>query len=257
MWLSPDNTEVKKANMSGMFRVNLAFYQNINTFKCVDYDIDFADIKQERARRHPPLTQSIQKPREKAKKSSAQTQLSIPDHAFKEFLSQDGNIQIEVSAGDKQDIQGKRSESTSPDMMSEKASAALTSVDSQLQINVNEASEGEPGTVPIPQSRSPFWVKFNKLHKVFLMNIPQLKGDNILTKSTEVQSASPENTTLEGTDDNVGTKSSEIEKECGNDKSEPNTHSKALHGNPSEEQPSTSNQNPKPKGVVVLLMWHP
>ena len=33
MWLSLDNTEVKKANMSGMFRVNLAFYRNINTSK--------------------------------------------------------------------------------------------------------------------------------------------------------------------------------------------------------------------------------
>ena len=41
MWLSLDNTEVKKANMSGMFRVNLAFYRNINTSKCVDYNIDF------------------------------------------------------------------------------------------------------------------------------------------------------------------------------------------------------------------------
>ena len=46
MWLSLDNTEVKKANMSGMFRVNLAFYRNINTSKCVDYNIDFAAIKQ-------------------------------------------------------------------------------------------------------------------------------------------------------------------------------------------------------------------
>ena len=55
MWLSLDNTEVKKANMSGMFRVNLAFYRNINTSKCVDYNIDFVDIKQGHARRCPPL----------------------------------------------------------------------------------------------------------------------------------------------------------------------------------------------------------
>ena len=39
MWLSLDNTEVKKANMSGMFRVNLAFYCNIKSSKCVDYNI--------------------------------------------------------------------------------------------------------------------------------------------------------------------------------------------------------------------------
>ena len=55
MWLSLDNTEVKKANMSGMFRVNLAFYRNINTSKWVDYNIDFVAIKQGRARRRPPL----------------------------------------------------------------------------------------------------------------------------------------------------------------------------------------------------------
>ena len=55
MWLSLDNTEVKKANLSGMFRVNLAFYHNINTSKCVDYNIDFVAIKQGHARRRPPL----------------------------------------------------------------------------------------------------------------------------------------------------------------------------------------------------------
>ena len=33
--------------MSGMFRVNLAFYRNINTSKCVEYNIDFVDIKQD------------------------------------------------------------------------------------------------------------------------------------------------------------------------------------------------------------------
>ena len=55
MWLSLDNTEVKKANMSWMFRVNLAFYHNINTSKCVDYNIDFVAIKQGHTRRRPLL----------------------------------------------------------------------------------------------------------------------------------------------------------------------------------------------------------
>ena len=55
MWLSLDNTEVQKANLSGMFRVNLAFYRNINTSKCVGYNIDFVAIKQGCARRCPPL----------------------------------------------------------------------------------------------------------------------------------------------------------------------------------------------------------
>ena len=92
MWLSLDNTEVKKANMSGMFRINLGFYQNINTSKCVDYNIDFVAIKQGHARRCPQvLVKSHPKysgPKGKGKKSSAQPQLSIPNDAFKEYLGE-------------------------------------------------------------------------------------------------------------------------------------------------------------------------
>ena len=119
-----------------------------------------------------------------------------------------------------------------------------------LQINVNEASEGQPGTVPIPQ--------FSSSNSGEIPEAPQTvsdehasvqsAGENALTKSTEVQSVSPEKAALESTDDNVGTKSSEIEKESVNHQSEPNTHSKALPGNPSQEQPSTCDQNPKAKG---------
>ena len=36
--------------------------------------------------------------------------------------------------------------------------------------------------------------------------------------------------------DKVGTKSSHIQKESVNDKSEPNTHKEALHANPSENR---------------------
>ena len=132
MWLSIDNTEVKKANMSGMFRVNLAFYRNINTSKCVDYNIDFATIKQGHTRRRPPLLvkshpkYSAQKG--KGKKSSAQPQLSIPNDAFIEFLGERPILQNEVSAGDTADIQPKTSEITCPKNMSENASVALTSV---------------------------------------------------------------------------------------------------------------------------------
>ena len=90
IWLSLDNTEVKKADMSGMFRVNLAFYSNINTSKCVEYNIDFVDIKQGHARRRPPLlVKSHPKysgQKGKGKKSSAQPQLSIPDDPSKELL---------------------------------------------------------------------------------------------------------------------------------------------------------------------------
>ena len=118
MWLSLDNTEVKKANMSGMFRVNLAFYPNINTSKCVDYNIDFVTIKQGCTRRRPPLlVKSHPKysgQKGKGKKSSAQPQLSIPDDPSKEFVGEGRILQNEVSAGGTADIQPETSESTCP-----------------------------------------------------------------------------------------------------------------------------------------------
>ena len=170
MWLSLDNTEVKKANMSGMFRVNLAFYRNINTSKCVEDNIDFAEIKQGHTRRYSPLLVKSHPKysgnKGKGKKSSDQPQLSIPDDAFKEFLSEDGNLENEVSAGDKQEIQPKSSETTLPDIMSENASAALTSVDSQLQINVNQIQ------FLYLNLGLPILEKFQKVHKVFPMNMP-------------------------------------------------------------------------------------
>ena len=239
MWLSLDNTEVKKANMSGMFRVNLAFYHNINTSKCVDYNIDFAAIKQGHARRCPPLlVKSHPKylgQKGKGKKSSTQPQLSIPDDVSKEFLGEGPILQNEVSAGDTADIQRKTSETTCPKNMSENASVALTSVDSHLQINDNEASEGQPGTVPIPQGSSS-------------NPSSESAADTAVRNSTEVQSVSPEKATLPTIHDKVGTKSSEIQKDSVNDKSQPNTHNEALYANPSEKQPSTLDDNPKAKG---------
>ena len=130
MWLSLDNTEVKKANMSGMFRVNLAFYRNINTSKCVDYNIDFVAIKQGRARRRPPLlVKSHPKylgQKGKGKKSSMQPQLSIPDDPSKEFVGDGPILQNEVSAGGTAHIQPETSETTCPNA---NASLPLRSVD--------------------------------------------------------------------------------------------------------------------------------
>ena len=54
IWLSYDDTHCKKANLSGKFRVNLAFYRHLHRSKCVMYDLDFAVIKQGRARKKPP-----------------------------------------------------------------------------------------------------------------------------------------------------------------------------------------------------------
>ena len=53
---------------------------------------------------------------------------------------------------------------------------------------------------------------------------------------------------LESSHDKVGTKSLEIEKDSVNDESEPNTHREELPPNPSEKQPSTSDDNSKGKG---------
>ena len=53
-WLSYDDTHCKKANLTGKFRVNLAFYRHLQRSKSVNYDLDFAIIKQGRARKKPP-----------------------------------------------------------------------------------------------------------------------------------------------------------------------------------------------------------
>ena len=130
MWLSLDNTEVKKANLTGMFRVNLAFYRNINTSKCVDYNIDFVDIKQGRARRRPPLlVKSHPKysgQNDKGKKSSTQPQLSIPDDPSKELVGEGPILQNEVSAGGRGHIQPETSDTTCPNA---NASVPLTNSD--------------------------------------------------------------------------------------------------------------------------------
>ena len=260
IWLSLDNTEVKKANTSGMFRVNLAFYRNINTSHCVEYNLDFAEIKQGCARRCPPLLVKFHPKylanKGKGKKSSDKPQLSIPDDALKEINTEDGNVEDEVSTGDKQDIIPKSSETTLPDIMSENASAALTSVDSQLKINVNEASEDQPGTVPTGEPSSSNSRKNSQepqtvcdKHATF-----ESSADNVQTKSTEVETVSAETATLESSGDNVET---EIEKQSEIKETEENTHTKALPANPSKDQPSIFDENPKQKGGCTAAEMAP
>ena len=129
-WLSLDNTEVKKAKMSGMFRVNLAFYRNINTSKCVDYNIDFVDIKQGRARRRPPLLVNSHPKYSgqdaKRKKSSTQPQLVFQMILQKNLLVRVPAFQNEVSAGGTGDILPETSDTTCPNV---NASVPLTNVD--------------------------------------------------------------------------------------------------------------------------------
>ena len=237
MWLSVDNTEVKKANMSGMFRVNLAFYCNINTSKCVDYNIDFLAIKQGHARRHPPLlVKSHPKysgQKGKGKKSSMQQQLSIPDDPAQEFVAEGPILQNEVSAGGTAHIQPETTKTTCPKNMSENASVALRSVDSHLQIK--QPSEAEEGTVPIAQDSSS-------------NHSSESAACTALRNSTEVQSVPAENGTLPTIHETVSTKSSEVQNDSESDKSQSNTHKEALHANPSQKEDSTFHDNPKAKG---------
>ena len=68
-------------------------------------------------------------------------------------------------------------------ILSGNASVALTSLDSHLEINENEAFEAEPGTVVIPQGSSS-------------NPSPESAADTAVRTSTEVESVSPEKSTL-------------------------------------------------------------
>ena len=51
VWLRYDNEVVKKANLTGHFRVNLAFFRDVQTSTAAQFDLDFATIKQSRVKR--------------------------------------------------------------------------------------------------------------------------------------------------------------------------------------------------------------
>ena len=51
VWLRYDNEVVKKANLTGQFHVNLAFFRHVQTSTAVKFDLDFATIKQSRVKR--------------------------------------------------------------------------------------------------------------------------------------------------------------------------------------------------------------
>ena len=55
VWIRIDNENIRKAALSGLFKVNLAFYKNVETGSSVSYNIDFAQIKAFRARRNASL----------------------------------------------------------------------------------------------------------------------------------------------------------------------------------------------------------
>ena len=51
VWLRYDNEVVKKANLAGNFCVNLAFFRHVQISTAVQFDLDFATIKQSRVKR--------------------------------------------------------------------------------------------------------------------------------------------------------------------------------------------------------------
>ena len=51
VWLRYDNEVVKKANLTGNFHVNLTFLRHVQTSTAVQFDLDFATIKQSRVKR--------------------------------------------------------------------------------------------------------------------------------------------------------------------------------------------------------------
>ena len=54
VWLQYDNEVVKKANLAGHFCVNLALFRHVQTSTAVEFDLDFATIKQSRVKRSLP-----------------------------------------------------------------------------------------------------------------------------------------------------------------------------------------------------------
>ena len=87
VWIRIDNENIKKATLSGQFRVNLAFYKNSQTGTSVTYNIDFAQIKSYRGRRSVSFAKSINvlednppnKSRKKNKSAKIPTKSSIEE----------------------------------------------------------------------------------------------------------------------------------------------------------------------------------
>ena len=55
VWIRIDNDVIRKAALSGDFKVNLAFYKNSQSGTSVSYNIDFAKIKTQRSRKSVSL----------------------------------------------------------------------------------------------------------------------------------------------------------------------------------------------------------
>ena len=60
VWIRIDNDNIKKAALSGLFKVNLAFYKNSKTGTSVTYNIDFAQIKTYRGRKSVSFAKSFE-----------------------------------------------------------------------------------------------------------------------------------------------------------------------------------------------------
>ena len=87
MWIRIDNDNIKKAALSGLFKVNLAFYKNVETGSSVTYNIDFAQIKSFRGRKNASLPKAselteenpVKKGRKKKSSQKLPTKSSIAE----------------------------------------------------------------------------------------------------------------------------------------------------------------------------------
>ena len=87
MWIRIDNDNIKKATLSGLFKVNLAFYKNVETGTSVSYNIDFAQIKSLRGRKNASLPKAseltqenpVKKGRKKRSSQKLPTKSSIAE----------------------------------------------------------------------------------------------------------------------------------------------------------------------------------
>ena len=93
MWIRIDNDNIKKAALSGLFQVNLAFYKNSQTGTSVTYNIDFAQIKTHRGRKSVSFALTEDKPvnknRKRKKNQKIPTKSSIQEDSTAQSELQD------------------------------------------------------------------------------------------------------------------------------------------------------------------------
>ena len=95
VWIRIDNDNIKKAALSGLFKVNLAFYKNRETASSVTYNIDFAQIKTCRSRKSASLPKASELTEEKPVKKGRKKKTSqkLPT---KSSIAEDSTLHSEL-----------------------------------------------------------------------------------------------------------------------------------------------------------------